>query len=280
MRRFPQEVELVKRLFNTGWERNWGAVPLDDAEIAELARQLKPVVVPELVVFAERGGEPIGFAAAIPDMNVALRANRSGRLFPGILKVLWASRRITRLRVVLLGVLPEWRGRGIDALLYRRIWENGRARGYAWAEAGWVLEDNHAMTNALRRMGFRAYKTYRVYERALEGRGHRRDGIRGPAPGAGARRAGRRGHGARALAREGRRPARASAAGSSRATSRTARRAGRCCRAPRSCTTWRASSRRPRSPSSAGEPRRRGAPGAGCGRVPACRASCSCRRSP
>lgn len=167
LRRFPQEVELVKRLFNTGWQGNWGAVPFDDAEIAHLARQLRPVLVPELVIFAEARGEPIGFAAAIPDMNVALRANPSGRLFPGILKVLWARRSITRLRVVLLGVLPEWRGRGIDALLYRRIWENGRARGFSWAEAGWVLEDNHAMVNALQRMGFRAYKTYRLYERPI-----------------------------------------------------------------------------------------------------------------
>ncbi len=167
LRRFPQEVELVKRLFNDGWQSNWGAVPLDDAEIAQLARQLRPVLVPELVVFAEVRGEPVGFAAAIPDMNVALRANPSGRLFPGILKVLWASRRITRLRVVLLGVLPAWRGRAIDALLHHHIWQSACARGFSWAEAGWVLEDNHAMRNALGRMGFRAYKTYRIYERAL-----------------------------------------------------------------------------------------------------------------
>jgi len=167
MRRFPQEVTLVQRLFNTGWQRNWGAVPLDDAEIAHLARQLRPIVVPQLVIFAEFRGEPIGFAAAIPDMNVALRANPSGRLFPGVLKVLWARHRITRLRVLLLGVLPEWHGRGCDALLYRRLWENARARGFDWAEAGWVLEDNHAMINALRRMGFSAYKTYRIYERPI-----------------------------------------------------------------------------------------------------------------
>jgi GNAT superfamily N-acetyltransferase len=167
MRRFPQEVELVKRLFNTGWRRNWGAVPLDAAEIAYLARQLKPVVVPDLVIFAEHRGEPVGFGAAVPDMNVALRANPSGRVFPGLLRVLWASRGITRLRVLLLGVLPEWQGRGVDALLYRRIWENGRARGYDWAEAGWVLEDNQPMINALRRMGFRVHKTYRVYERPI-----------------------------------------------------------------------------------------------------------------
>jgi GNAT superfamily N-acetyltransferase len=167
MQRLAQEVSLVQQLFNAGWQRNWGAVPLDDAEIAYFAKQLRPIVVPELVVFAEQRGQVIGFAAAIPDLNVALRANPSGRLLPGLVKVLWASRRIARLRVLLLGVLPEWQGRGVDALLYRRIWENGRARGYDWAEGGWVLEDNHAMINGLRRMGFEVYKTYRVYERPV-----------------------------------------------------------------------------------------------------------------
>jgi GNAT superfamily N-acetyltransferase len=167
MRRFADEVAVIKRLFNAGWERNWGYVPLTDREIDHLASQLKPLVVPELVVFAEREGQPIGFAAAIPDFNVALRANPSGRLFPGILRVLWASRRITRIRVLLLGVLPQWQGKGVDALLYRRIWEDGRAKGYSWAEAGWVLEDNHPMINGLTRMGFEVYKTYRIYERAI-----------------------------------------------------------------------------------------------------------------
>jgi GNAT superfamily N-acetyltransferase len=167
MRRFDGEVAVIKRLFNTAWGRNWGHVPLTDREIDHLAAQLKPIVVPELVVFAEKGGEAIGFAAAIPDFNVALRANRSGRLFPGILKVLWSARRITRIRVLLLGVLPAWQGKGVDALLYRRIWEDGRKRGYDWAEGGWVLEDNHAMINGLARMGFAPYKTYRVYERPL-----------------------------------------------------------------------------------------------------------------
>ena len=167
MKRFPDEVGLVKRLFNAGWERSWGYVPLTDRETDHLAARLRPLVVPDLVAFAERQGRPIGFAAAVPDFNVALRANPSGRLFPGILKVLWASRRITRLRVLLLGVLPEWRGRGVDALLYRHVWENGRARGYDWAEAGWVLEDNQPMINGLLRMGFEVYKTYRIYERPI-----------------------------------------------------------------------------------------------------------------
>jgi GNAT superfamily N-acetyltransferase len=167
MSRFWDEVAVIKELFNAGWERNWGFVPLTDREVDHLAKQLKPLVVPELVVFAERRGQPIGFAAAIPDFNVALRANRSGRLFPGILRVLWASRRITRIRVLLLGTLPDWRNRGVDALLYRRVWEDGYAKGYRWAEAGWILDDNQPMINGLVRMGFEVYKTYRLYERPI-----------------------------------------------------------------------------------------------------------------
>jgi GNAT superfamily N-acetyltransferase len=167
--RFWEEVALIRDLFNEGWERNWGYVPLTDREVDHLARQLRPLVVPDLVVFAEQAGRPIGFAVALPDFNEALRANPSGRLFPGLLRVLWAARRLTRLRVLLLGTRPEWRGRGVDALLYRRVWESGCARGYSWAEAGWVLEDNQPMINGLRRMGFEVYKTYRIYERPIPG---------------------------------------------------------------------------------------------------------------
>jgi GNAT superfamily N-acetyltransferase len=167
MRRFAAEVDAVRRLYNRAWERNWGFVPLSDREIDHLAAQLRPIVVPDLVVFAERAGETIGFAAAVPDLNVALRANPSGRLFPGLLRVLWAARKTSRLRVLMLGTVPDWRGRGVDALLYREIWEKGLARGYRWAEAGWVLEDNHPMRNGLEHMGFEVYKTYRLYDRVL-----------------------------------------------------------------------------------------------------------------
>ncbi len=167
MKRFHEEIELVKQLFNRAWEKNWGFVPMTDAELDHLAAQLKPIIVPDLVCFAEIRGEPVGFGAAIPDLNVALRHNPSGRMFPGILKVLWHARKITRLRVALLGTVRQYRGRGVDALLYHWIWTKGNARGFGWAEAGWILEDNAAMINAAMALGFRPYKTYRVYDKPL-----------------------------------------------------------------------------------------------------------------
>jgi GNAT superfamily N-acetyltransferase len=167
MARFEQEVDIIKRLYNQAWKRNWGFVPMSDAEIDFLAAQLRPVVVPELVAFAEHEGRPIGFTVVLPDFNVALRTNPSGRLFPGILRVLRASRTIDRLRVLLLGTITEWRGRGVDALLDKKVWEEAHRRGYHWAEAGWILEDNHAMRNGLVNLGFEVYKTYRIYDRPI-----------------------------------------------------------------------------------------------------------------
>ncbi len=167
MKHFKDEVDRIKRVYNSAWDKNWGFVPLTDAEIDHLAKQLKPIVVPEGVVFIEKAGELVGFAAALPDFNVALKKNPSGRLFPGILKVLWHGRKIKRGRILLLGLLPEYRKTGAEVLLYKWIWEKGFALGFRWAEAGWILEDNAPMNNGLTRMGFHRYKTLRLYDRTL-----------------------------------------------------------------------------------------------------------------
>src|SRR5207244_4935815 len=80
MKRFKEEVELVKALYNQAWERNWGFVPLTNSEIDHLAKQLKPIVVPDLVCLAERKGQVIGFAVELLDFDIALRHIPTGRI--------------------------------------------------------------------------------------------------------------------------------------------------------------------------------------------------------
>jgi GNAT superfamily N-acetyltransferase len=166
---FDGEVERIKAMYNRAWEKNWGFVPMTDHEIDHLAEQFRPVVIPELVPIAEKDGRMIGFGLALPDLNTVFRGNHSGRMFPVILKVLWAlkMKKIRRARILLLGITPEYRGRGVDAMLYHWIWTKAGERGIYWGEAGWILEDNPAMNAGLEKMTFKVYKTYRLYDRAI-----------------------------------------------------------------------------------------------------------------
>jgi GNAT superfamily N-acetyltransferase len=166
---FDRELARIKVLYERCWERNWGFVPMTEAEIDHLAAQFKPVVVPGLVPFAEKDGEPIGFALALPDLNVVFRKNRGGHLLPVLLPLFWALKRetIRRTRILLLGVTPEYRGKGLDAVLYQWIWSRAAQHGMYWGEAGWLLEDNPAIIAGMVKMGFVQYKTYRLYDRPL-----------------------------------------------------------------------------------------------------------------
>jgi GNAT superfamily N-acetyltransferase len=166
---FKGEVERIKGLYNAAWEKNWGFVPMTDHEIDHLAEQFRPIVIPELVPIAEKDGRMVGFGITLPDLNVVFRENRSGRIFPVILKVFWAlkTRRIRRARILLLGIAPEYRGKGVDAMLYHWIWTRSGERRIYWGEAGWILEDNPAMNAGLEKMTFKVYKTYRLYDRPI-----------------------------------------------------------------------------------------------------------------
>ncbi len=168
MDEWDREVERIHRLYNEAWQENWGFVPMTDAEFHHMAAELKPVVDPELALIAEDGdGEPVGFALSLPDLNQAIR-HAEGRLFPfGLLKILWHARSIDVCRVITLGLVEAYRGKGIDALLYLETFRRGAERGIAAGEFGWVLEDNEAMRRPLERLGAEVHKRYRLYDRAL-----------------------------------------------------------------------------------------------------------------
>jgi GNAT superfamily N-acetyltransferase len=169
MKDFEGDVERIKEIYNVAWEKNWGFVPMTEKEIDHLAKQFKPIVIPDIVPFAEKDGKVIGFGIVLPDLNAILQSNRNGRLLPVLPKLLWSlkTKKIRRARIPLLGILPEYQGKGIDAMLYHWIWTRSGERNITWGEAGWILEDNPAMNAGLEKMGFRVYKTYRLYDRAL-----------------------------------------------------------------------------------------------------------------
>jgi GNAT superfamily N-acetyltransferase len=162
--RLSEEVEVFRQVYNGSWSENWGFVPISEQEAAWSASQLKQVLVPDMALFAEVDGRPVGFFLCLPDLNPALR-HFQGRITPwGLARFLLVRRRVEAVRLILLGVLPAYRRRGIEALLLARGWEAVHRLGYRVTEVGWILEDNAVTRQATDRWNARVVKKYRLYE--------------------------------------------------------------------------------------------------------------------
>ncbi len=168
LKKWEEELHVVKQVYNDAWSKNWGFVPFTDEEIDHIAHELKPIIVPELAIVAEIEGEPAGFSLSIPDYNQALIHVKDGRLFPtGLLKLLWYKRKIDMIRVIIMGVRHKYRNIGIDAVFYYETYTRGIKMGYYKGEFSWILEDNAPMNHTLEKLGSWVYKKYRIYEKTI-----------------------------------------------------------------------------------------------------------------
>jgi hypothetical protein len=169
MKHYDREVALIKEAYNSAWELNWGFVPMTDNEIDHLAKGMKPVLDPNLILIAETSdGKPAGISFTLPDLHQALQRSGGGHMWPfGVLKFLWHRRKVSQARLLIMGMVAKYRGRGIDALFYLRTAQEMLKRGYTRQEGSWILETNDMMNRILERLGGNKYKTYRIYEKKL-----------------------------------------------------------------------------------------------------------------
>jgi GNAT superfamily N-acetyltransferase len=168
---FHGEVKLVQEIYNSAWEKNWGFVPMSDAEIEWLAKELKPLVHPELLRFALYDDEPVAFLLTMPDWNPVL-ADLDGSPLRHPLRTLKHVLRskpetMEGLRLFTLGVKPEHRKRGVEGILLGEGLAVSLDVGYKWCEYSWILEDNELTKRAVRLMDGELYKVYRIYEKAI-----------------------------------------------------------------------------------------------------------------
>jgi GNAT superfamily N-acetyltransferase len=165
---FHAEVGRFFELYNKIWQENWGFVPMTEAEIRHLARQLKPLINPRWAFALEREGEPVAVCLAVPDANRLMAKVRSGRLLPtGWLPLLFGAKKLKQVRVIVLGVRPDVQGAGLGPLLYSEIINRLYDDGMETAEASWTLATNHRINKQLEDMGAVRYKTWRLYQQDL-----------------------------------------------------------------------------------------------------------------
>jgi GNAT superfamily N-acetyltransferase len=167
MKKLDQDAEKIISLSNESLVKNWGYSPVTEAEVKAMVKDLKQIIQPKGVIFAEdKDGRAVGFAIAIPDINQLLKG-LNGRMLPlGWLKLLRGIPKLTSYRMFALGVIPEYHGKGIDSLLYRALYESIFSPEM-FMEINYVLEDNGPMNNAIVKLGAELTRRYRVYEMGI-----------------------------------------------------------------------------------------------------------------
>lgn len=167
-KQFRRDISTLKEIYNAAWQPNWGFVKMTSEEFDFLAADLKQIANPDYALILEIHGKPAGFALALPDVNQALIFNKRGSLLGALWNLLTKKKHMNQLRIIVLGILPEFQRSGGDAALYFEIGERGLKNGNKRGEASWILEDNTMMNRALQHtMNGTVYKTYRIFEKPL-----------------------------------------------------------------------------------------------------------------
>ncbi len=165
-----KDIETVFEIYTRAWQYNWGNVPMTKAEFDHIVAELLPIADPDMVFIAEVDGQLAGFSLTLPNYNEVLKVMQ-GKVNPiTIIKALQAKKHITSVRVITMGIIKEFQGKGIDTLLYYHTFKNGLPKGYYRSEFSWILENNIPMINAAEKLGAKIYKTYRLYDKAITNR--------------------------------------------------------------------------------------------------------------
>ena len=167
MKQFDKAVEEFGVIFKEAWAENWGHVPFAEKQLLHHANEMKQVIIPEITYLAYIDGKCVGFMLNVWDANPALK-KANGKLFPfGIIKILLEMKKIKRVRTVAMGVLKEYRHRGIDIAFYINAYEQALKMGIQESECSVIVESNHRMIGALEDLDAKRYKTYRFYEKEI-----------------------------------------------------------------------------------------------------------------
>ena len=172
-KRFAEEMETLRDIFNDAWSGNWGFVPFTRDEFADIGNSLRLFLPDDFIQIAEVDGRAVSFVVLLPNLNEVIN-EIDGRLLPlGWWRVLQRVRgRAFRTgRVPLMGVRREFHGTPLGLALAFQVCDRARdaaqAYGMQGVEMSWILEDNKPMRSMLEHLDAPAYKRYRLYEKTL-----------------------------------------------------------------------------------------------------------------
>ena len=161
-------VEEAKSVLNDSFRGGAGFVEMTDEEFALAAEELISIADPRLIKVVMKENKVIGYLFTYHDVSAGLRRAK-GRLFPfGWLHLLIEQKRTKWLNVNGLGILPEYQGRGGNAVMYAALEDTVRSHfNFEHIDTVFIGEENFPSFSDNETMGVKWYKRHRMYHKDL-----------------------------------------------------------------------------------------------------------------
>ena len=168
LRRLPQELEIIQKVYNATLERNWGFIPISMEDLLAAADDIRAIADPALLLIAEMDGKDAGVALTLPNFNeilAGIKGTPHWLRLPHIF-FLMKTRKIRSCRQTVLGVVPECRDRGLHAwLIYEQF---VRAQElYDNATLGWMEDNNTEILKNCEIVGGERERAWAIFEKEI-----------------------------------------------------------------------------------------------------------------
>ena len=164
-----------KRIFdllNETYKDLYGFSQLSDHQIGQLVNDYIKIADLNLVTGVMDGDKLVGFGITFPSFSRALQKTRDGRYLPfgwwHLLKILKWHKTDT-VDLLLIGVLPEYRSKGANALIFDDLIRQFQAYGFDWAETGPQMETNEGVLSQWQYLESTQHRRHRCYRKELKG---------------------------------------------------------------------------------------------------------------
>ena len=160
----------VFRLLNATYKDLYGFSQLSQQQIDKLVNDYIKIADLNLVTAVMDGDEMIGFGVTFPSFSRALQKTRDGRLFPfgwwHLLKTLRTHNTDT-VDLLLIGVLPEYRTKGANALIFDDLIHQFQRYGFVWADAMPMMERNEKVLAQWQYLDSHIHRRHRCFRKNL-----------------------------------------------------------------------------------------------------------------
>lgn len=168
MKKFDDELIDIQKILNGSDKRDWGSGVPGWEVVVQAAQEMRAIADPDLIFIVRKlDGTPIAFVVSIPNYNEALIHMR-GRMFPfGIFKFLYYKKQIKGVRVMMQFCVKEYELKAAVSAAYLGIMENAVKKGYEWADASTIGEDNYKSWRPVIAAGGKQYRRFRYFEKQI-----------------------------------------------------------------------------------------------------------------